>query len=181
VDRVTGYGEGSRVPPGAFNPPERPQRLGADVVYAEWWKRVVAAILDGIIVGGAALLVLAALGAGFFSDGDASTGDLIVGGLLFALLFGAIALLYAPIMMARTNGKTLGKLALGIRVARANGKPIDFWWAVLREVAVKALLFGIAASVTGGLSSIADWLWPLFDSQSRALHDFVVDSRVIKS
>ena len=175
---MSGYGEGP-VPPGAFAPPERPQRLGPDTVYADWWRRVVAAILDGLIVGGATLVILAGLGVGFFADGDASTGEIIVGVILGVLIFAAIALFYAPLLMARTNGRTLGKAALGIRVARADGKPIDFWWSVLREVVVKGIAFGIAAAVTGGLTSIADGLWPLFDKQSRALHDYVVDSRVI--
>lgn len=176
---VSGYGQG-RVPPGAFSPPERPQRLGPDTVYADWWRRVVAAILDGLIVGGATLVILAGLGVGVFADGDASTGEIIVGAILGTLIFAVLALLYAPIVMARTNGKTLGKMAVGIRVARADGKPVDFWWAVLREVVVKGIAFGIAGSVTGALANVADWLWPLFDKESRALHDFLVDSRVIQ-
>jgi uncharacterized RDD family membrane protein YckC len=174
-----GYGE-SRVPPGAFSPPERPQRLGADVVYADWWKRVFAAILDGLIVGGATILILAVLGVGVFADGNASTAEIIVGAVLGTLIFAVLALLYAPVLMARTNGKTLGKMALGIRVARANGKPVDFWWAVLREVVVKGIGFGIAGAITGGIANLVDWFWPLFDSENRALHDFLVDSRVIE-
>lgn len=173
-----GYGS-ARVPPGAFNPPERPQRLGPGTVYADWWRRIVAAILDTLIVGGVALIVLAALGLGFFADGDAGTGEIIVGAMISAFVFAALALLYAPLLMARTNGQTLGKMAVSIRVARANGKPVDFWWAVLREVVVKGLGLGIAASITGGLANIADAIWPLIDGQNRALHDFVVDSRVI--
>ena len=83
-------------------------------------------------------------------------------------------------MMARTNGKTLGRMALGIRVVRANGKPMTFGFAMLREVAVKALLFGILASITAGLASLADVLWPLWDDENRALHDFIVDTRVVR-
>ena len=45
-------------------------------------------------------------------------------------------------MMAKTNGQTLGRMAIGIRVVRANGKPMDFGCAMLREVVVKGLLFG---------------------------------------
>jgi uncharacterized RDD family membrane protein YckC len=83
-------------------------------------------------------------------------------------------------MMARTNGKTLGRMAMGIRVVRANGRPMTFAWAMLREVVVKALLFGIAASLTFGLASLADVLWPLWDEENRALHDFVVDTRTVR-
>ena len=83
-------------------------------------------------------------------------------------------------MMARTNGKTLGRMACGIRVVRANGKPIDFGYAMLREVVVKWLLFNvIAGSFTFGLAALIDYLWPLWDEENRALHDFVVNSRTI--
>jgi uncharacterized RDD family membrane protein YckC len=48
-------------------------------------------------------------------------------------------------------------------------------------VAVKALLFGIASSLTFGLASLLDVLWPLWDEENRALHDLIVDTRVIKT
>jgi uncharacterized RDD family membrane protein YckC len=70
-------------------------------------------------------------------------------------------------------------MAVGIRVIRANGEPMTFGFAMLREVAVKSLLFGIASSLTFGLASLADVLWPLWDEENRALHDFLVNTRVI--
>jgi hypothetical protein len=51
---------------------------------------------------------------------------------------------------------------------------------MLREVVVKALLFGVAGAITGGLANLADVLWPLWEEENRALHDFVVDTRTIK-
>jgi uncharacterized RDD family membrane protein YckC len=82
--------------------------------------------------------------------------------------------------MARTNGKTLGRMAVGNRVIRASGEPMTFVWAMLREVAVKALLFGFVSSFTFGLASLLDVLWPLWDDENRALHDFIVDTRTVK-
>jgi uncharacterized RDD family membrane protein YckC len=63
---------------------------------------------------------------------------------------------------------------------RANGKRMTFGWAMLREVAVKSLLFGFVSSITFGLASLADCLWPLWDDENRALHDFIVDTRVVR-
>lgn len=177
---MSGYGEGP-VPPGAFAPREKPQRLPVDVVFADWWRRAVAAILDGLIVGGATLLVMAVASVGFFADGDIGWGDIIIGSLLATVVFVTLAFLYAPILMARTNGQTLGKMATGLRVARADGKPVDFGWAVLREVVVKGLVFGLLGSFTGGIANVIDWVWPFFDREERALHDFLVDSRVIRA
>jgi uncharacterized RDD family membrane protein YckC len=66
-------------------------------------------------------------------------------------------------------------------VVRAKGQTMSFGFAMLREVAVKALLFGIVSSLTFGLASLLDVLWPLWDEENRALHDFIVDTRVIRA
>ena len=56
---------------------------------------------------------------------------------------------------------------------------MTFGFAMLREVAVKALLFGIAGSFTFGLAQLIDFLWPLWDEENRALHDFIVNTRTV--
>jgi uncharacterized RDD family membrane protein YckC len=151
---------------------------------AGWWSRVGATLIDGIIIGIGALLIMALFGSvfsvGFFASDEAGIVSLIVGLLLSFVAIAIVALLYAPLMMARTNGKTLGRMAVGNRVVRANGEPMTFAWAMLREVAVKALLFGVAGSLTFGLANLADVLWPLWDDENRALHDFLVDTRTVK-
>ena len=151
---------------------------------AGWWSRVGAALIDSVIVGVGGLLLLIAITApfslGFFAGEDAGWISVVVGLFLAIICVSIMALLYAPALMARTNGKTLGRMAVGIRVVRANGEPMTFGFAMLREVAVKTLLFGIAAAITGGLASLADVLWPLWDEENRALHDLIVDTRVVK-
>ena len=170
------------MPPGAFVPrPDRPAPPRAEDL-AEWWRRAVATIVDGIIVGGISLAILAALGAGFFApDQEIGPVEIVVGLLLVTVIFVVLSLLYAPVIMARTNGQTPGKMLAGCRVVRADGKRCTFWWAVLREVLVKGALVGIASAITGGIAYLVDVLWPLVDGQNRALHDFVVDSRVVRS
>ena len=184
-----GYAGGytSPPPPGAFGGPPPAVPVSGRYALAGWWSRVGATIIDGVIIGVGALLVTLLFGSlfsiGFAGDDDPSGADvaaLIVGLLLWFVAVAVIALLYAPLMMARTNGKTLGRMAMGIRVVRANGTPMSFGWAMLREVVVKALLFGFASSVTFGLASLLDVLWPLWDDENRALHDFVVDTRVVR-
>ena len=60
------------------------------------------------------------------------------------------------------------------------GEPITFWFAVLREVVVKTLLFGIVGIDHVGIASLLDVLWPLWDEENRALHDFIVSTRVVQ-
>jgi uncharacterized RDD family membrane protein YckC len=149
-----------------------------------WWRRVAAHLLDGVVIGliaGVFFGIFAAFAGAGFLVGD-TTGIIATALAVFGFLLCVVvaALLYAPLMMAKTNGKTLGRIAFGIRVVRANGKPITFAYAALREVVVKWLLFGaIGASFTFGLAPLIDYLWPLWDEENRALHDMVVDSRTI--
>ena len=173
-------------PPGAGGPPApavAPGAVTGQLVLAGWWRRAGAFLLDSVIVTVGAIVLLIAITApfsvGFFAGDDFGFISLAVG-VLFALICASvIALLYAPLMMTRTNGKTLGRMVCGTRVVRADTQPITFGFAMLREVAVKTLLFGIVAAITGGLSMIVDSLWPLWDEEHRALHDFIVDTRTI--
>jgi uncharacterized RDD family membrane protein YckC len=174
-------------PPGAGGPPIAAfgaTPVAGRYVLAGWWSRVGAALLDFLIVGVGGFLLLLAITApfsiGFFAGEDAGIISIVVGLFLAIICVSIVALLYAPALMARTDGKTFGRMALGIRVVRAKGQPMTFGFAMLREVVVKALLFGIAGSLTGGLANLADVLWPLWDEENRALHDMIVDTRVIK-
>jgi uncharacterized RDD family membrane protein YckC len=150
-----------------------------------WWRRAGALIIDSLIVGALAfavtLIVFAIIGAAGAADSSfasASAGILIV--VLF-LGYLAAAILYQPVIMARTNGKTFGKMATGIRVVRVNGERCDLGWAALRQVVVIGLLFGWVGSFFLGIPLILDYLWPLWDSENRALHDMLVQSRVVRT
>jgi uncharacterized RDD family membrane protein YckC len=101
--------------------------------------------------------------------------------LVGVVLFLALSLLYAPLLMAHTNGQTVGKLALRIRVIRTDGRPMDVAWSALREVGVKGVGTALANSVTFGLAQVADYLWPLWDEENRALHDMVCRTRVVRA
>jgi len=151
---------------------------------AGWWERVGAQLIDGIIITVGALIVLVIFGgifsAGFFGGSETGTASVAVGLLLGIVAVAIVALLYAPLMMSRTDGKTLGRMAVGIRVMRADGGPMTFGFAMLREVLIKTILFGFLGSITAGIASLLDILWPLWDDENRALHDFIVNTRVVK-
>jgi uncharacterized RDD family membrane protein YckC len=137
-----------------------------------------------VIIGIGSLVLLIALTApfsiGFFGGDDVGIVSIVVGLMFATLCVTVVAFLYAPAMMARTNGQTLGRMALGIRVVRAKGQPMTFGFAMLREVLIKTILFGFLGSITAGIASLLDILWPLWDDENRALHDFIVNTRVVK-
>jgi uncharacterized RDD family membrane protein YckC len=184
-DPLSGYT--SAPPPGAGGPPPELAFGGpvtARYTLAGWWRRVGAHLLDGIVIVALALILLVAITApfsiGFFVNDTVGAGAVIVGLVFACICIFVAALVYAPAMMARTNGRTLGRMATGIRVVRASGEPMTFGFAMLREVVVKWLLFNaIGGSITFGIAPLVDYLWPLWDEENRALHDYVVNTRTV--
>ena len=181
-----GYG-GGPVPPGAFAPRdvEGVADPHAGTEPAEWWRRAVAAIVDALVVGLVAAVVSAFFGLILFGllslDDPGGVAGAILVGLLALGIVAVAATIYAPLLMKATNGQTLGKMATNCRVVRGDGRDIDLLWAAYREVVVKTIVLGIAGSLTGGIAYLVDLLWPFFDDRKRALHDIVVDSRVVKT
>ena len=184
-----GSGYTSPPPPGAGGTTPsfqaaQPPMMG-QLVLASWGSRVGAQLIDGLIIGVGALILFLVFGAifsvGFAASDEAGFASLVVGLLFWVLSITIVALIYAPALMARTNGQTLGRQVTNIRVVRTDGQPITFGFAMLREVAVKALLFGIAGSFTAGIANLLDVLWPLWDEENRALHDFIVNTRTVKT
>jgi uncharacterized RDD family membrane protein YckC len=161
-----------------------PREVAPAYVLSGWWRRVGAAVVDCIVIGVGALVLLVAITApfsvGFFASDSAGTTSLVIGLLVAIACVSVAALLYAPAMMTRTDGRTLGRMATGIRVVRASGEPMNFGTAVIREVVLKAFAFPLVGSITGGILSLLDVLWPLWDGEKRALHDIVVDTRVVR-
>ena len=120
-------------------------------------------------------------GAGFADDSDASLAAAIVGLILWVLCVAVVALLYAPTMMARTNGKTLGRMVTGIRVVRATGEPITFGFAMLREVGGEDDPVRYRRHVHQQASPPSSTTCGRCGTRrTAALHDFIVNTRVVK-
>lgn len=176
-------------PPGAggdapiYQQAAQPPAYG-QYLLAGWGSRAGAQLIDGLIIGvGATILLIPIAAAAGFSAFDQSEGGLVaamLAAIAWVVCLAIVALVYAPAMMSRTNGQTLGRMATNIRVVRTSGEPITFGFAMLREVVVKTILFGFAGTITGGLANLVDYLWPLWDEENRALHDFVVNTRTVK-
>jgi uncharacterized RDD family membrane protein YckC len=154
---------------------------------ASWGSRVGAAVIDWLVllIPAAILFFVVVAGAvGISGDDDVATGAAIGAVVLYVILIALVWLLYAPLLMMREgagNGQTWGKQLLGIRVVRDNGQPMSFGWAALREVVIKGLVVGIAASIIPILPWLLDVLWPLWDDQNRALHDMAVQTHVVSA
>ena len=104
--------------------------------------RVVARVIDLAVLLAAAYLVGSVVGVLIISVPEAAT---VVG-----ILFGAVLLLGYPVVMESFGGRTVGKMALGLRVVTVEGAPSSFRHAALRGltglVEVYATLGAIAAT-----------------------------------
>jgi uncharacterized RDD family membrane protein YckC len=84
-------------------------------------------------------------------------------------------------MLATRNGQTVGKRAVGIRVVGEGGAPLDWGRAAMREIVMRGLVINLIGTVTIGIVSLLDVLWPLWDKQNRALHDHGADTWVVRA
>lgn len=165
-----------KAPPGE-HPKELPWRL------AGWWSRVGAQILDVLVVWVPGALIIGPLvvAAG---DADSQAGEttFLIATIVASFLVMAAHLVYAPLLMKRKgrhNGQTFGKQATGIRVIRADGEPMRFADAALRQIVYKSFGGIVASTFIPLFPWLLNYLWPTWDEQHRALHDLAANTRVV--
>jgi uncharacterized RDD family membrane protein YckC len=157
---------------------ERTLHPGAPL--APWWRRAVALTLDSAVLIGVTEGTFAAL------EGDSYLGKHNGGDrpLIWLAIILTTATLYYAIVMRASDGQTLGKWLLGIRVVRTDGAAMSATRAIWRQVVLLILLPDAAAELGPYASAIAsfvlfiDYLWPLWDRENRALHDMLAGTRV---
>lgn len=141
---------------------------------AGFWVRAAAAIVDSIVLQGAFLpfqllvfyptLLVQGMG------GRADPARVIAVNAAYYLVALVVYVGYMVWMHGRW-GQTLGKMATGVRVVKANDEPIGYGRAFARFVA-----FVISPLVTLGTGHLLAGL----RTDKRALHDLVVGTRVMK-
>jgi len=137
--------------------------------YAGFWLRVVAFLLDLVVVVILQIVcgvVLSASGAllGGLGNGDGSMAILI--GLFTTVLSYAYYVIFTG-----SCGQTLGKMALRIKVIRKDGGDLGYGGAALRET--------IGKFVSGLILGIG-YLMVAFDEHKQGLHDKMAGSYVVK-
>ena len=155
-------------PPPALRSPAPGPVTGAPRVFtairpAGFWIRVVAVLIDGVVLIVAQGILF---GAGWMLWGSGLSAGMAVKGAtqLFSSLIGAVY----TIVFHWIWGQTLGKMALQIRVVSMDGGPLSFGQAVGRYFAtfLSALILGIGFVMAG------------VRSDKRALHDLLAGTRV---
>lgn len=144
----------------------RPATRNEDIVYAGFWKRAAAAIVDGVLIwiigsfGGEALGTLL---------GDLAGGGKLAVAMMVLLVTLTLQVCYYAFFHASFNAATPGKMLIGIKVVRSDGKTISFLRAVARYFATipSAIILGIGYLMAG------------FTDRKQALHDMICDTVVV--
>lgn len=157
---------------------------------APWWKRLVAGLVDSLVIGAAGYLIEIPF---FFvatnhmlnferrhpyqfSQRFSSGPPNWVFGYfaVIVLVYVVGTLLYFGFLAGSKRGQTVGMMALGLAVRdAATGGPIGFWRAALRQLV--ALGLGLLFEIP----LLIDLLSPLWDKRRQAWHDHAARSLVI--
>jgi len=171
---------------------------GRDPSLAEWWRRLLARLIDGVVIGILASPFWIPAFTSYVSqirnidnqyagqldnplaqNAITQAGSHLFGSLLLAgVAFAVIALAYDWIQHG-VWGQTLGKRALGTRVVTADGRGKISGGAAGGRAAVYAL--PSVVPFVGGLFALLNELWLLWDPRRQCLHDKAAHTVVIKT
>jgi uncharacterized RDD family membrane protein YckC len=194
---------GSALPP-AYLATKRPATTPDGVPLAGWWWRVLAYVLDAILVG----IVVALVAAPWISDayqiyrdwfddlvrtfdaGDSSTVDTeqlqrdLARPIAFIVGIQLVVGFCYHVGFLMWKQATPGKLMVGLRV-RLRERPgpmplgtVMVRWASQFGVAILNLVPVVGALI--GIYTLLDVLWPIWDDKKQALHDKIARTNVVR-
>jgi uncharacterized RDD family membrane protein YckC len=148
------------------------------VEWAGFGERLVAYIVDGLILGAIFVALSVFLIAGIIAGIDISdprnpelSGGAIAAVLLWLLAIFVVSLVYFPFFWVN-GGQTPGMRLFGIRVVRdLDGGPVGWGSAFLRLIGywVAGVVFYIG------------YVWIFFDTRRRGWHDLIAGTVVVKA
>jgi uncharacterized RDD family membrane protein YckC len=162
-----------------YAPPRAAVHGGTDyvadghVVYAGFWKRVAASVIDSFVLMVVIFILAMAIGvSGAVMGSDPARGLSGTGmatlGLFYLLEIVGLALYFA-MMHASGLQATLGKLAVGIKVVDDDGDRISFWRGIGRYFAYLLSSFTLCIG----------YILAAFTDRKRALHDMMCSTLVV--
>lgn len=139
-------------------------------------KRAFARLLDLAVIGFPLVIVVALVLLATGYDPSEATDRETLPSWLTAAWFGTV-FGYETIAVAWT-GRTLGKLAMGIRVARLDNGRRPLWWQAGIRVALPAVIATVPHPLTQ-IMFIGIYVSSQFDSMGRGLHDKAAGTIVV--
>ena len=151
-------------------------------VPAGFWRRVLATLVDGLVVGLLSVLLAKLI------EPTISVGNITAGAALYhaAFVYTSLQLIinvsYQVIMVGRSPGRTIGDFVTGIQVVGTDMFVPGYTRSskrVLIDLAATGLAFTPASSL-GSMLFLVDGLWMLFDRDRQTLHDKIAQTYVIR-
>lgn len=151
------------------------QTLGA-LHYAGFWIRFVALMIDGVLLAVVGALIELPLTIRYAPPVVTTDPSAALAQLSATLGVAAVQTLISiclacayEVFFVSTRGGTIGKLALNLRIVRADGSPV-----------ARGLAFGrYFARWVSQFTLLVGFIMAAFDDQKRALHDRICETRVI--
>ena len=169
--------------------------------YGGFWRRVVAAIIDWVIlmvpmwliamIAGFSILSLATMDPEMMAeDPEAAMAMISEMFLLMGAVMAAVYLLYKVGFEASGLQATPGKMAMSLRVTDREGERLSVagtflrtwpWWAPSAFLALDGLLGTMGMMSNGiGLAALVSWLIVAFTAQKQGVNDMMVGALVVK-
>jgi len=132
---------------------DKPKRGAIDFELADLGTRLIAIIIDGVILG--------------VITGVMTRGGLATGGFAGFV----VGVIYQWYFLTQQNGQTLGKRLMGIRVIKVNGEPLQAADVIVRYIGyyINSIVFGIG------------WFWAIWDKDKQGWHDKLAGTYVVKA
>ena len=138
---------------------DAPSDVGKKLDYAGFWIRVGAVIIDAVI------LQVINVALAFIIVG---TYDMLAPSVSVQILSAVLGVLYYVGMESSSRQATLGKMAVGIKVGKANGERISFLNATGRYF----------AKIISVIILFIGYIMVAFDSKKQGLHDKLANTYV---
>jgi uncharacterized RDD family membrane protein YckC len=147
--------------------------------YAGFWRRFIAYMIDGFIIGIIFFVLAIIAGIAFFTGIMSGGNNAWIAGMndpermlsitLWFWLFSTLINIAYFTYFHGTTGRTPGKTLLGVQVVSVEGRPISFGTAFLRSVGymVSSLFFCLG------------FIWIGFDKRKQGWHDKIAGTVVI--
>lgn len=143
-------------------------------IYGGFWIRVVAYIIDAIILGiaGSVIGSILGIGGGFAAAFDPTSADAALAGAQLASAGIGIVLgwLYYAIMESSANQATLGKMVFGLVVTDLGGNRISFARATGRHF----------AKFLSSIILLIGYIMVAFTDRKQGLHDMLAGTLITK-
>jgi uncharacterized RDD family membrane protein YckC len=179
ASQLTNYGDVSVC---AQCQPAYTERRAGTRRFGGFWIRFLAVIIDAIIIGVVSAIIriplgLAGMGVGLGLSRNPDPSQVLAAMPTIMSLIGLSFLINMALTLAydvyflTTKGATPGKMALGLKVTRADGGPISAGLAMGRYF----------AKFLSSITLCIGFIIAAFDREKRSLHDHICGTRVIYS